>query len=245
MQAAKSLQRCFQQGRIGSVNGFSLFGECRTVSLDKPFLAELQQVGVIPVISLSDASLAEPLAHTLVQAGLPVAEVTFRTRAAAEGIATMRRVAPQMRVGAGTVLTPQDVDRAVDAGAQFALAPGLVVATLERARERGLDFIPGVMTASDIGLAHALGVKEMKFFPAVPAGGPKLLSALAAPHAHLGLRFIPTGGITPDTASEWLAMDSVLAIGGSWIVSDALLRSADWESISANARKAVGLSRGA
>lgn len=205
--------------------------------------AELRDIGVIPVVAIDDASLAEPLAQTLFEAGLPVAEITFRTPVAAEVIARMRRAQPHMLIGAGTVIGPGDVDSAVEAGAQFALAPGLVPETLARAQEKRLGFIPGIMTASDIGAGLNAGITAMKFFPAVPAGGTEMLSALHAPYAHLKPQFVPTGGVKLDTVGRWLSLSCVLAVGGTWIASPQLLSSQDWASVYENAKSAVAAAR--
>ena len=202
-------------------------------------------VGVVPVIAIDDPKQALTLAKTLMDAGLPVAEITFRTPAAADVIKAMRKATPDVLVGAGTLLSPDDVDRAIDAGARYGLAPGLVAATVERAIARGLPFFPGVMTPSDIGLALSMDITTMKFFPAGPAGGPAMLKALAAPHAHRQPRFIPTGGIGNDDIGAWLAMPEVAAIGGSWIASRDDIAHGRWDRIGAYASTAMAAARAA
>jgi 2-dehydro-3-deoxyphosphogluconate aldolase/(4S)-4-hydroxy-2-oxoglutarate aldolase len=207
--------------------------------LNDTIVSSIADIGVIPVIAVDDVAQAEPLADALIQAGLPLAEITFRTPAAAEVIERMRRARPEMLVGAGTVLTPGDVDRAAAAGARFALSPGLVADTVSRASDRSLPFIPGVMTPADIGMCLNMGIRRMKFFPAMPAGGPDMLSALNAPHAHLHPGFIPTGGVTVDTIPDWFELDCVLAVGGTWIASKQMLADGDWQAVYDNACRAV------
>ena len=201
------------------------------------------KVGVIPVIAIEDAAQAEPLADALLEGGVGVAEITFRTEAAAEAIARMRDARPEMLVGAGTLLTPEAVMRAVDAGAVFGLAPGFDPKVLDAADSAGLPFAPGVMTPSDISLAAARGYTLLKFFPAVPAGGPSMLKNLAAPFAHLGLQFIPTGGVKLDTLADWLALPEVCAVGGTWIAQTQDLREGNWRGITEKARAAAALIR--
>lgn len=197
------------------------------------------ETGVVPVIAINEAAKATRLAETLVSAGLPIAEITFRTSAAAEVIDAMRTAEPEMLVGAGTLLSAEDVNAAVDAGAQFGLAPGLVPSIVEHANERGLPFYPGVMTPSDIGIALSLGIDTMKFFPAGPAGGPAMLEALAAPHSHRAPRFVPTGGIKADDIPSWLNTEGVAAVGGSWIASRSDIANDRWHAIHDNAVAAV------
>ena len=212
-------------------------------ALSETIQTALREIGVIPVIAVNDPAAAEPLARTLWEAGLPIAEITFRTPVASEVIARMRRAQPEMLIGAGTVISPNDVDSAVDAGAQFALSPGFVPQTLAQAHDRRLGFIPGIMSASDIGISLNAGLATMKFFPAVPAGGTAMLTALHAPHAHLNPQFVPTGGVRLDTIPDWLSLDHVLAVGGTWIANQQLLDDEDWESIYRNAQTAVTAAR--
>ena len=170
---------------------------------------------MVPVIKLASADAAAPLAEALVAGGLPVAEVTFRSEAAADGIRVMADRG-DLLVGAGTVTTRAQVDAAKAAGAAFAVSPGLNPDIVRHAQDVGLPFMPGVCTPSDIEAAMALGLSLLKFFPAVAMGGPATLSAIAAPYG--GLRFMPTGGITTDNLADFLAMSSVVACGGSWMV---------------------------
>ncbi len=195
--------------------------------------------GVVPVIALDDAAAALPLADALIEGGLPLAEITFRTAAARDTIAAIARHRPAMAVGAGTVLTEDQLDAAADAGARFALAPGLDPAMLAHAARRGLPFTPGIMTPSDLQAALRHGCGLVKFFPATAAGGPAMLRAIAAPFAHTGIGFNPTGGVTLDTLGDWLALPEVRAVGGTWIATRADIAAGRWDRIAANARAAV------
>lgn len=195
--------------------------------------------GVVPVVALDDAAKALPLADALLEGGLPVAEITFRTEAARDTISAMARSRPELIVGAGTVLTEAQVDAAQEAGARFALSPGIDGAVLAHAAQRGLPFAPGIMTPSDLQLALRHGCKMVKFFPAMPAGGPNMLKNIAAPYAHTGVGFNPTGGVSLANLAEWLALPQVRAVGGTWIASRDDIAAGNWAQITENARKAV------
>ena len=166
----------------------------------------LDEVKVVPVIAIDDAAAAIPFADALIEGGLPVAQITFRTAAAADVIKRISMERPHVFVGAGTVLTVDNLKKAADCGAVFAVAPGFDPAVVEAANKMNFPFFPGIMTPSDIQGALSLGVKIQKFFPAGPAGGPKMLQSLAAPFAHLGVKFIPTGGVTIDNLKDYLAV---------------------------------------
>lgn len=200
---------------------------------------ELSRHGVVPVIAIDDAAAALPLADALIAGGLPVAEITFRTAAARDAIAAIAAHRPQMIVGAGTVLDEGQVDASVAAGARFALSPGLDGAVLHHARARGLPFAPGITTPSDVQAALRAGCGMVKFFPAVAAGGPAMLKSIAAPYAHTGLGYNPTGGVTLETLVDWLAIPEVRAVGGTWIATRADIAAGNWDRIAANARAAV------
>ena len=195
--------------------------------------------GVIPVVEIDEVADAGPLAETLLKAGLGVIEITFRTEAAAEVIAHIAGRHPDMLVGAGTVVSAESLGRAVQAGAQFALAPGLSPHMLETAAEAGLPYVPGVMTPSDLQAGIEHGLDTFKFFPAQPAGGLPFLRSIAAPFALQALRFIPTGGVSQATLSEWLREPMVAAVGGTWITNRAMIRDRDWAGIGCNAADAV------
>jgi 2-dehydro-3-deoxyphosphogluconate aldolase/(4S)-4-hydroxy-2-oxoglutarate aldolase len=192
---------------------------------------------VIPVMVLDGSLDPVALAETLVDAGLPVLEVTLRTPQALDAIRAMASV-PGAIVGAGTVLNAIHMDKAIDAGARFLVSPGLTQALARRASEKAVPYLPGVATASDIMRGLALGFSRFKFFPAEAAGGIAALKALSAPFANV--RFCPTGGITEEHASEWLAFAPVLCVGGSWIVPHG---EAELSRVAERARTAAGLRR--
>ena len=202
-------------------------------------MSKLDQFPVIPVIVIDDANDAEPLAEALIKGGLNIIEVTFRTAAAAEAIARITKAFPEMLVGAGTVVTPDQAKEAVDAGSKFGLAPGTDPETIGHFKEQGIPFIPGIMTPSDIQAAIKAGCHHLKFFPAGAAGGPKLLKAMAAPYANLGIKFCPTGGVSLDNMLDYLSMPEVFAIGGSWLATKAQIAAKDWGAISQQVREAL------
>jgi 2-dehydro-3-deoxyphosphogluconate aldolase/(4S)-4-hydroxy-2-oxoglutarate aldolase len=175
----------------------------------------MRMAPVIPVLVIEDAASARPIAEALVAGGLLVLEVTLRTRAALDVIREMARV-PEAVVGAGTVLDERDLDAAIDAGAQFIVSPGLTEPLGRAAIARGIPFLPGIANAGDIMRGLDLGLNRFKFFPAEASGGRRALQALAGPFGDV--RFCPTGGITLETAPQWLAEPAVLCVGGSWIV---------------------------
>lgn len=202
-------------------------------------MERLERKRLVPVIVLDKECDAVPLAEALLEAGLDIMEVTFRT-AAAEG--SIRRIAaefPQILLGAGTVLDPEQVRRAAGAGAMFAVAPGLNPDVVAAARVAGLAMFPGVMTPSDVEHALAFGCKIQKFFPAEAAGGVTLLKAFEGPYGHTGLRFIPTGGIGLVNMRSYLDRPSVVAIGGSWMVDRKLVAAGDWAQIGQLTRAAL------
>ncbi len=197
------------------------------------------EVKLVPVVVLNDVEKAVPLALTLVSNGCNCIEITFRTDAAAESISQIAREVPEMRVGAGTLLTPDQVIRAKQAGATFGVAPGFDPVVVKAAQEQGLPFAPGVATASEICQALSMGCTFQKFFPAEPAGGPKLLKAILAAVRHTGVRIMPTGGINASNISNWLAIPEVVACGGSWICESSLIDSENWEEIGKRTREAL------
>ena len=195
--------------------------------------------GVVPVIAIEDGGDALPLADALLEGGLPVAEITFRTAAALDAIRQIARHRPGIQIGAGTILDESQLDAAIEAGARFGLSPGLDLDVVARARSRGLPFAPGLMTPTDIQAALKAGCRLVKFFPAMAAGGPNMLKNIAAPYAHTGLGFNPTGGVNLDNLGDWLAIPEVRAVGGTWIATKADIAAGRWERIAANAREAV------
>lgn len=200
---------------------------------------QLASHGVVPVIALDDPGAALPLADALIAGGLPVAEITFRTAAARATIEAMAAHRPDMLVGSGTVLTEDQVDQSLAAGARFALSPGIDAGVLAHAARVGLPFAPGIMTPSDLQVALRAGCTMVKFFPAMPAGGPNMLKNIAAPYAHTGIGFNPTGGVTMDNLGDWLALPEVRAVGGTWIATRADIAAGNWAKITANAKAAV------
>lgn len=193
---------------------------------------------LVPVVVLDDAASAAPLAEALTAGGLPVAEVTFRTAAAVESIKAMA-ANPDMLVGAGTVLTPEQVDAAVDAGASYVVSPGLSVPVVRRCAERGVLALPGAVTATEVQAALAEGLSVVKFFPASTSGGAPAIKALSAPFGDL--RFVPTGGIGPSNLTDYLSVASVLAVGGSWMVPRSEIAAGDFAAIESLTADAVAL----
>jgi 2-dehydro-3-deoxyphosphogluconate aldolase/(4S)-4-hydroxy-2-oxoglutarate aldolase len=207
-------------------------------------LAVIAQHRVVPVIAIESAAHALPLADALLAGGLPIIEVTFRTKAAIDVIRLLARERPQLLVGAGTVLNPATVDAAAEAGARFALAPGCSPATVQRARAIGLPFVPGVQTPSEVELALSLGCTTLKFFPAEAAGGVKMLDAIHAPYKHTGVRFVPTGGVSPANLATYLACGAVVAVGGTWLAKPSDMAEGRFDEIAARTRDAVAMAAG-
>jgi 2-dehydro-3-deoxyphosphogluconate aldolase/(4S)-4-hydroxy-2-oxoglutarate aldolase len=199
---------------------------------------------LVPAVVIDDAAAAVDLADALLDAGLRVIEITFRTAAAEAAIRRIATQRPDMFVGAGTLISADHVRRAVDAGAAFGVAPGLNRRTAEAAAAAGLDFIPGVATPSEVEAALELGLKLLKFFPAEQAGGVNLLRALEGPYGHTGVEFMPTGGIHAGNLWEYLALKSVAALGGSWFVDKKLIAARDWPAINRLTREALELTQG-
>ena len=203
-------------------------------------LSALSTTRLVPVVVLDDAASADKLAGALVSGGLPVAEITFRTAAAADSIRVMA-ARGDILVGAGTVLTVAQVDEAVAAGASFVVSPGLSRAVVERCAERGVLALPGVVTATEVQAALELGLTTEKFFPAGTSGGAPAIKALSAPFP--GVRFVPTGGVGPKNLAEYLALSVVAAVGGSWMVPRSRLAAGDFAGIAALTAEAVALVR--
>jgi 2-dehydro-3-deoxyphosphogluconate aldolase/(4S)-4-hydroxy-2-oxoglutarate aldolase len=193
---------------------------------------------IVPVVVIHDTERAAPLAEALLAGGLDVIEITFRTPASEAAVTSIVRAFPEMIVGAGTLLTPAQVARALAAGAQFGVAPGLNPAVLAAAREVGLPFVPGVMTPTEVEGALAEGCTTLKFFPASLAGGVEMLQALAGPYGQAGAKFIALGGITPANMAEYLRLPVVAAVGGSWIVEPRLVAAGDWTEITRRTQEA-------
>ncbi len=202
-------------------------------------LQKLEQFGIVPVVVLDDAANAAPLAKALCEGGLACAEVTFRTDAAEESIRIMKTEFPNMVVGAGTVLTTEQVDRAIAAGAEFIVSPGFDPKIVSYCLEKGITITPGVVTPSEIAQAVTYGLDVVKFFPAEPSGGLSMIKAVAAPYNQL--RFMPTGGINPKNIFPYLQYDKIIACGGSWMVKNDLVKEGKFDEITALTKEAVTL----
>lgn len=200
-------------------------------------LAKIQKIGIVPVVVLNDAKDAKPLGQALYEGGLPCAEVTFRTDAAEESIRIMSEEFPDMLVGAGTVLTTEQVDRAVNAGAKFIVSPGLNPKVVKYCVDKGIPITPGTANPSDIEQALELGLEVVKFFPAEAAGGLKMIKAMAAPYTTM--KFMPTGGINAGNINDYLAFDKILACGGSWMVNGELIKAGKFDEIRDLTKEAV------
>ena len=202
-----------------------------------PILEQFQKLGIIPVVVIDDAKDAVPLAKALCEGGLPVAEVTFRTDAAEEAIRLMSEAYPEMLVGAGTVLTTEQVDRAVAAGSKFIVSPGLNPKVVKYCQEKNVPITPGTARPTDIEMALELGLDVVKFFPAEQNGGLAMIKAMAAPYTKV--KFMPTGGINAKNLKSYLDFDKIIACGGSWMVPKDLVAAGDFEAIKNLTREAV------
>ncbi len=202
-------------------------------------MKKLGKLGIVPVVVLNSADDALPLAEALVKGGLPCAEVTFRTAAAEESIRKMAKAFPEMIIGAGTVLTCEQADRAIDAGAKFIVSPGFNPKVTEYVLKKGVPMTPGICTPTEIEAALQFDLDVLKFFPAEPSGGLKMIKALAAPY--VGVNFMPTGGISAANVREYLAYDRIVACGGSWMVSGSLLKEGKFGEIETLVREAADI----
>lgn len=203
-------------------------------------LAQLEKATLVPVVVIDDAKDADALAQALVAGGLPVAEVTFRTAAARDAIKAMAERG-DIIIGAGTVLTAEQVDLAVEAGARYIVSPGLSRAVVERAQERGVTVLPGAVTATEIQAALELGLTAVKFFPAGTSGGAGAIKALSAPFG--GVSFVPTGGVSAANLGDYLAIPAVKAVGGSWMVPQKLVAEQNFSEVERLTAEAVSLAR--
>ncbi len=199
-----------------------------------------EKTRIIPVLSVDTVDNGLKVCEILAGNGLSIAEITFRTAAAEETIRQVTGSFPEMLVGAGTILNTGDLERAVGAGAKFAVSPGCNPKVLSYAVDNSIPFVPGVSSATDIETAYGIGARVLKFFPAEAAGGLKLLKSLGAPYRHLGIKFIPLGGINIGNMNDYLALDEVIAIGGTWLAKKDLQNSGHWDVIEKNVREALG-----
>ena len=200
-------------------------------------LNRIHDIGIVPVIAIDDADKAVDLARALVKGGLPVAEVTFRTEAAEEAIRATVREVPTMIVGAGTVLTKEQADRAIDAGVNFIVSPGFNPVITKYVLDRGVCMLPGTATAGEMEQAMMMGLDVVKFFPAEQNGGVAKLKALAGPYKTL--KWMPTGGVNTDNLTDYLSFPQVLACGGTWMVKKDLIEAGKWDEITDICKKAV------
>ena len=202
-------------------------------------LEKIQKIGIVPVVVLDDAKDAAPLAKALCEGGLPCAEVTFRTAAAEESIRIMAKEFPEMLVGAGTVLTTEQVDRAVAAGASLIVSPGFDPEIVDYCISKNIEVVPGIVTPSELAQAVKRGLTRVKFFPAEAAGGLKMIKAMCA--AYTTVRIMPTGGINAKNISEYLECDKIFCCGGSWMVKGDLIKAGEFDKIKDMTAEAVAL----
>jgi len=209
-----------------------------SLQLSESQLNRLQSTGVIAVMIVDDADRAVSLAKALLDGGVDIMELTLRTSKAMECLSAIVKRVPEMLAGAGTIIFPQQVDQVVEAGAAFGVAPGTNPVVIRRADELNLPFAPGVVTPTDIDVAVQAGCRLLKFFPAEPSGGLNMLASIKAPYAHLGLKYIPLGGVTTGNMSAWLTDPDVLAVGGSWLAKKDAIDSERWSEITQTCREA-------
>lgn len=202
---------------------------------------QIKALKIIPVIAIDNAEDIIPLSKVLVENGLPVAEITFRSDAAEEAIRLLRESQPEMLIGAGTVLNRAQVIAAKEAGATFIVSPGFNPNTVRACQELGIEIIPGVNNPSAVEAALEMGLTTMKFFPAEPSGGISMVKSLLAPYTDLEL--MPTGGIKPSNVNDYLAIPRVIACGGTWMVEKSLIENGEWEELARLTREAVALTR--
>lgn len=206
----------------------------------KSFNEQLSALKVIPVIAINDAANAVPLARTLIENGMPCAEITFRTEAAAESIRLMRKEFPEMLICAGTVLTPAQVDEAMEAGADFVVSPGFNPTVVKYCQQRGVTIIPGVNNPSLAEQAMEMGLDTLKFFPAEPSGGVGMLKAMSAVYP---VKFMPTGGVSLKNVNDYLGLSSVVCCGGTWMVPGDLIDNGQWDELGQLVKNAVNRTR--
>lgn len=209
-----------------------------SIRLDSELGKKIAASKVIAVLVIDEVADAVPTAQALLRGGVDMMELTLRTPAALAGLRAVCDEVPEMAAGIGTIITRQQVDDVCEAGAAFGVAPGVNVEVIRYAQDQGLAFGPGVMTPTDIDQSVALGCEVLKFFPAGSSGGLAHLKNIAAPYQHLGLQFIPLGGIKAANMVEYLDSPLVIAIGGSWIAPRELIAAKNWDQIEANAREA-------
>jgi 2-dehydro-3-deoxyphosphogluconate aldolase/(4S)-4-hydroxy-2-oxoglutarate aldolase len=203
----------------------------------------IEETAVIAVLVIDEVEDAVPVAEALLAGGIQAMELTLRTPAAIDALRVVVQRVPEMMPGIGTILTPEQVDQVAEAGAAFGVAPGLNRRVVQRAQAVGLPFAPGVATPSDLETALELGCRDVKFFPAEPSGGLAYLKSMAAPYAHLGVRFVPRGGLNSNNLADYLNSPLVMAVGGSWLAPRDLIREQNWEAIADRAKQATEIVR--
>jgi 2-dehydro-3-deoxyphosphogluconate aldolase/(4S)-4-hydroxy-2-oxoglutarate aldolase len=206
-------------------------------------ITRIAELKIIPVVALDAVEDALPLCRALDAAGLRIVEITFRTAAAREALAIVTRELPHLTVGAGTVTQVEELEAARNAGARFAVAPGFNPKIVRHAQEMDFPFFPGVCTPSEVESALDANCRVLKFFPAEAIGGVRMLKALNGPYQHLGVQFIPTGGIEASNLREYLTTPGVVAVGGSWMVSPLLIRARKWDAITRITSEAMNVIR--
>lgn len=209
------------------------------MKLTDPVATRLTAKGVVAVLMIDRVDDAVPVAEALLHGGVDAMELTLRTDAALPALKSIAESVPEMLTGIGTILKPDQIVQAKDSGAAFGVSPGTNVDVIEAAQEAGLPFAPGIMTPSDIERALPFGCEILKFFPAGSSGGIKHLKNIAAPYAHLGLKYVPLGGVNQENMTDYLKEDIIAAVGGSWIAARDLIASGQWDQITSNASSAV------
>ncbi|MGL2736361.1 bifunctional 4-hydroxy-2-oxoglutarate aldolase/2-dehydro-3-deoxy-phosphogluconate aldolase [Helicobacter pylori] len=199
----------------------------------------LQISPIVPVVVIEDIKDAVPLAQSLIEGGIPIIEVTLRSSCALEAIELIAKNVPKMRVGAGTILNPTQLEQAQNRGAEFLISPGLTIKLLEHAKKKDMSLIPGVSSSSEVMQALELGYSALKFFPAEYCGGVKLLNAFNGPFK--GVKFCPTGGISADNMHSYLNLENVLCVGGSWLTPKNLVQNKEWDKITEICKRALAL----
>jgi 2-dehydro-3-deoxyphosphogluconate aldolase/(4S)-4-hydroxy-2-oxoglutarate aldolase len=202
-------------------------------------MEQLRRIAVVPVIAIESAEDALPMADALVSGGLPIAEITFRTAAAAEVIKRLKKERPSLMLGAGTILTVDQLVQAKECGAVFGVTPGFNPQVVKKSVDVGFPLFPGVLTPSEIEQGLSLGLKVMKYFPAEAAGGVNMLKAVSAPYGHLGVKFVPTGGVSLKNLGDYLALSQVIAVGGTWVAAKETISARKWGEIQKNAADVV------
>ena len=203
----------------------------------------LSAIRIVPVLVLNDVDSGLKMCEVLAECGLPAAEITFRTTAAEAVIKAASERFPELYLGAGTVLNSRDLHRAFDAGAKFAVAPGFNPTIVKEAVANGFAFTPGVCTPSEVEQAMEYGCRFLKFFPAEASGGINFLKSLIAPYKHMGVRFMPTGGVTTANVADYLAVKEIVAVGGTWLGKSSDIESGNWDAIRTAVKAAVELSK--